>query len=296
MISLRNLSEIECFRAVAKLRSFSEAAKELKMNKNSVSRYISNLEDKLEDKLFRRTTREVFLTAFGENFYRQTERFWESLLHLESEVSQDVKEPYGVVKVLVSSVIANNFLAEKIKGFQKEYPKISFDIVFSDGRYNDWKLDKKKIEILFGFPHIPEVNDEWKYKALFKTDNVLVGAPSLLQRYKPVKKAEDLLKLPWITHSHRSPKNSLRLKKGKSIKTSQPVLSTNSLLQLKDFCKAGLGLALLGENMVEEELKRKELISLLPDLDYLEYPLHLYCRPEDYASPKIRAVMEWSWG
>ena len=33
MISLCNLSEIECFRAVARLGSFSEAADELGMNK-----------------------------------------------------------------------------------------------------------------------------------------------------------------------------------------------------------------------------------------------------------------------
>ena len=82
MISLCNLNEIECFRAVARLGSFSEAADELGMNKNSVSRFVANLEEKLGEKLFRRTTREVSLTVFGESLLKKSEAFWQSLFKL----------------------------------------------------------------------------------------------------------------------------------------------------------------------------------------------------------------------
>lgn len=293
MITVRNLNEFECFLAVSECRSFSEASIKLKMSKNSVSRFITNLEDRLGEKVFRRSTREVHLTAFGEKLLQQSEKFWESLLELESALSSSILEPQGTLRIIASNALSGKFLYRKLDEFHKKYRNISTEIDFSDGGADTWKLDEHNIDILFGFPHVPHITDEWKHKHIGSVKNLIVASPSLLNKLGEISKTSDLMKLPFITHNSRNPRNLIPLSKGKGVLTADPIVAANSFTHMKELCKTGMGAALLGENMVEEELRNGQLKKVLPNLPYLEFSLHAFCRASEYSSTKIRAFMDF---
>ena len=293
MLSIRNLSEFECFILVAKYQSFSKASEKLNMSKNSVSRFIANLEDRLGEKLFRRSTRQVHLTGFGEKVLRQSEKFWESLSTLESELSGSIVEPQGTLRILVSSALSGNFLYENMINFQKKFPKILLELEFRDAGAKLRKLDEKNIDLLFGFPHVAHTTDDWKHKLITKTTNLIVASPSLLKKTGKITKPEDLTNIPFVTHILRNPKNQIPLKKEKYILSSEPIMSASSFVHMKEMCKLGIGAALLGDSMVEEEIKKGELKSILPNLSYIEFSLYVFCRASEYSSQKIRAFMDF---
>ena len=60
-----NTIQLECFIAVAQHMNFSRAADELKITQPAVSHQIRTLEEELDVKLFKRTSREVALTPEG---------------------------------------------------------------------------------------------------------------------------------------------------------------------------------------------------------------------------------------
>ena len=126
---------------------------------------MANLEEKLGEKLFRRTTREVSLTVFGESLLKKSEAFWQSLLSFEVELGNTMIEPTGTLRLLSSHFISSPLLYKKIEEFKKKYPKVILDLRFADGGAKTWKLDKKNIDLLFGFPQIAGVTEDWKYKA-----------------------------------------------------------------------------------------------------------------------------------
>src|SRR5690242_2772811 len=66
--SLAELESVRVFAAVAELRSFRGAAKELRLPRSTVSRRIAELETALEIRLLQRTTRQVSLTDAGDAF------------------------------------------------------------------------------------------------------------------------------------------------------------------------------------------------------------------------------------
>ena len=65
-----NTTQIRCFLAAARYRSFSKAAEALFLSQPSVSRYIGQLEAEWEVTLFSRNGKSVSLTPQGEEYYR----------------------------------------------------------------------------------------------------------------------------------------------------------------------------------------------------------------------------------
>lgn len=63
-----NTTQLECFMAVANYLNFSRAAEQLRITQPAVSHQINTLEDELEVKLFRRTSKSVRLTEEGFQF------------------------------------------------------------------------------------------------------------------------------------------------------------------------------------------------------------------------------------
>ncbi len=290
MISIRNLSEIECFITVAQLRSFSETAKKLHMSKNSVSRFIANLEDRLGEKILRRSTREVFLTVFGENFLIECQKFWNGLEKLESYLSHTKVEISGHLRILAANAFSAQFLYTKIKTFHQSHPQITTEIIFREGEL--WDLDAQDIHIVVGFPHVADITREWRHRKLGSVKQQLVISPNLLKNLKCPIEIEDLVKIPFITHSSRTPKNIISLSNGKKIITSCPILSANNFLHLKELCKNDLGALLITNELIEKEIENGTLRVILPDLPYNEFNLFVFCRTEEYSNPKIRAFMD----
>ena len=64
-----NEASIKCFMALCETLSFTEAARQLYMTQQSVSKYIAKLEEDLGFQLFQRTHHYVAMTRAGENFY-----------------------------------------------------------------------------------------------------------------------------------------------------------------------------------------------------------------------------------
>ena len=63
------LDDAAVFVAVVQSRSFSAAAKDLRMPTSTVSRVISNLEARLGTRLLHRSTRSMALTDLGERYF-----------------------------------------------------------------------------------------------------------------------------------------------------------------------------------------------------------------------------------
>src|SRR3546814_19898677 len=68
------LRQLQAFRAVADLGSFSEAAERLHLSQPALSATIRKLEEMLNVRLFDRTTRQIALTPEGEELRRLANR------------------------------------------------------------------------------------------------------------------------------------------------------------------------------------------------------------------------------
>ena len=87
------------FTAVAESSNFTQAAKKLLISTAQVSRQVSELEKRLNTKLFYRTTRKVTLTEEGKLFYQQCRQILDSLDNAERSLTNLQSTPQGKFKI-----------------------------------------------------------------------------------------------------------------------------------------------------------------------------------------------------
>ncbi|EGI25805.1 transcriptional regulator, LysR family [Escherichia coli TA206] len=129
---MNQLAAIRTFISTVKCRSFSSAAKLLKIEASTASRHISELEEYLNITLFIRSTRGLTLTESGQYFYQHARQLllqWEEICLLTS--NRD-KGPSGLIRMSVPATFGRLHIMPFIKEFLSLYPDISLDIMFSD--------------------------------------------------------------------------------------------------------------------------------------------------------------------
>src|SRR5258706_6819695 len=97
--SAMDLNEMLVFARVVHAGSFTTAARELGMPKSTVSRKVSELEERLKSRLLQRTTRKLSLTDEGRTFYDYCARIAAEVEDAERAVSSLQGKPQGLLRV-----------------------------------------------------------------------------------------------------------------------------------------------------------------------------------------------------
>jgi len=107
-----NLHDLRAFVAVARERSFTQAAARLGVSQSALSHTIRGLEERLGIRLLTRTTRSVSPTAAGERlFHKLGPRFEEIDTELRA-LSELRQKPAGVIRITATDYSQYRALAE----------------------------------------------------------------------------------------------------------------------------------------------------------------------------------------
>jgi len=120
------------FAKVAETRSFSRAAKALRLRVSSVSRAVARLEAELGAQLFERTTRRTELTAAGRAYYQSVRRALDELADGERRVADLQSDPHGEVRLTVPSDFDEGFLAARLAVFARTHPGIHLTVMVTN--------------------------------------------------------------------------------------------------------------------------------------------------------------------
>jgi DNA-binding transcriptional LysR family regulator len=122
------LNAMDVFNRVARLESFSAAARDLGMSKTAVSRHISDLENALGVRLLNRTTRRMSLTEAGQAYISRSSVILSDIQELQNAVQNLHSQPEGLLRVTSAMTFGHCALAPVIANFLSEYPKINIQL------------------------------------------------------------------------------------------------------------------------------------------------------------------------
>ncbi len=119
------------FEAVARLRSFSDAANELNVTQPAVSRSIKNLESHLGYNLFERHGRWIELTLSGGKLFRATSMAFNTVTDVLRDIDQQA-ERRDTFKIAMTATAINYWFIPRMFSFNETFPTISLDFQFSN--------------------------------------------------------------------------------------------------------------------------------------------------------------------
>lgn len=122
------LRQIRSFVAVSRLRSFTQAAKELHLSQPALTVQIRQLEEMLGMPLFDRNTRSVQPTRAGRELAPQLERLQVELETVLAHTREQAKGQRGVVLLACIPSFAASALPDAITRFRSKHPDIIFSL------------------------------------------------------------------------------------------------------------------------------------------------------------------------
>lgn len=164
-----NYLQIKYFIKVAEHLNYKNASDDLCISPTAVSKQIIALESYLSEKLFYRNTRKVELTPFGIMMLDKCQKLIQETTNLEEFIESQRGIPQGKLTILVSKILARDFILEHLDSFIKKHPSIECELIFSE---QDSDLARKDIDIMVGFPQIPPITDSFKYKRMQPISNI----------------------------------------------------------------------------------------------------------------------------
>lgn len=133
-----SLRQLRIFVAVARKGSFSQAGAAIGLSQSAVSHSVKELETTLSVKLLDRTTREVVLTAAGEQLASKLELLLEELNTTLLDARSVGHQLSGTVRVAASQTISAHLMPQSIAMAAQNYPEIHFTLY---DRPQQWVLE-----------------------------------------------------------------------------------------------------------------------------------------------------------
>lgn len=281
---------MQAFCKVARTNSFSGAARELSLSKAVVSRRIGELEKNLGIRLFNRTTRRVSLTDAGVAYLARSQRILDDLTELQ-EVTRSLSEtPTGLLCVTAPDTFGQVKIASLLKRFLREYPDVSVQLDLTN-RYVDIVEEGYDLAIRIG-----ELKDSSLFsRKIMKSRVCACASVSYVEEFGDLTDPSDLETHTCITYKDRSQRFEWRLRQA----TQEFVVSVTDRVQVNSYDAAyrmvrdGLGIALLPDYLIEEDISTGRLLHLLELYRYRDDDVHAIFPHKHYMSPKVRMFIDY---
>ncbi len=173
-------ARLRAFAAFARRRSFSAAARELRISQPAVSKHVADIERRLGVRLVERRARGGELTAAGAFLADYVLRAEALLAQAARGVTEFRRPPTGLLTIAASGVPATYLLPEVAIAFQRAHPGVRVSIVAAPSAQTMDALRAHRAEfgVVGGFAAAPEIEAE----PLVEEDIVVVGPPGDTRR------------------------------------------------------------------------------------------------------------------
>ena len=273
------------FVAVAECGQFSAAAKRLGLSNSQVSRQVAQLEERLQTRLFYRSTRKVSLTEAGQTFLHHCRRLQDAREEALRAVGDLADEPKGLLRMTCAVAYGERFIVPLVNEFMANHDQLRVEIELSNQTL-DLLQNGMDLAIRLG-----RLQDS-RLVATRLAPRVmhLCAAPGYLQRYGRPHSLSELTRHNCLVGS--SEQWSFEQDGRELTLRVQGNWRCNSGEAVLDAALLGFGLCQLPDYYVRGPLSDGRLIDLLPQHRPPHTAVWALYPQQRHLSPKVRLLVE----
>ena len=262
------------FYYVAKSLSFSDAASELFISQSAVSQSIKQLEHRLGQVLFIRSTKHVRLTPEGEMLLKHVEPAIQLITRGENQLTRDFSRGGMQVRIAASDTICRYILVPYLKMLHESFPEVHISIINGTSLACAELLEAGQVDLIVVNSPNSALSDKLSIANVRTFRDVFIGNPKHFpecftdngEPREPLT-AKELLALPILMLSRNSTTSQfLHEQFQKQSLELVPSIELTSNDLLIDLAKIGIGIALVPDYTVPEDT---EELLVLPSVPFL---------------------------
>ena len=285
------LSELAVFAAVARHRSFRQAAIERGTSASAISHSIRNLETRVGVRLFHRTTRSVSMTDAGEMLFARLEPALTDMRAAVDALNSFRATPFGTIRLNVPNSLALYLLRDVMPALLAKNPGLKLEVVATDSL-----IDIVEGGFDAGIRPGERLSQDMiavRIKSSFRF--TVVGSPGYFERKPAPRTPHDLKAHDCIRYAF--PSGSMfhwefaQAGEDLQVEVDGP-LTLDSQELMVEAAAQGVGLAYVWQDRAAPYIADGRLVYCLEDWCAGEENLYLYYPSRKHQSAGLRALIE----
>lgn len=286
---LPSISSLRALEALDRLGSASAVAEELSLTQSAVSRQLQTLETQMGVELIQRDRKRLSLTPAAQNYVAEIREALNRIA--QASLRLQVTPVGGTVNLAILPTFGMRWLMPRLPEFARLHPDITINM---STRLRPFSFASEPFDaaIHFGEPDWPGTD-----RLLLKAERVLpVCAPQLLPHGAP-KSPADLLRLP-LLHIQTRPRawQDWFTQMGVTYPDPLPGTLHDQFATISQAALHGLGVALLPQYVVEQDLATGRLVAAYPDAVETVGAYFLVWPRARGGDPSLRTFRHWLAG
>ena len=257
------LTAMETFVSVVEARSFSSAARRLRVGQPAVSKSIAQLESRLGVRLFVRTTRNLTPTEAGQQFYERAMAAIAAADEAEHQARGVSASLSGTLRVSAPVTFTRLHVVPALHAFLARHPALRLDLVLDDRR-TDLLAEGIDVALRLG---VLEDAGSMTARRIGESPRFVIATPKYFRTAGVPRTPADLVEHESIIYDQQSGGATWTFTRGSA---EQPVtlsgrLRISAAEGVRESVFAGAGLTIASQWMFAPELKSGAVRSVLTD-------------------------------
>lgn len=245
-----NLRQLQTFVTVARLGSFTRAARLLHLSQPALTKQVRQLEETLGVRLFDRNTRTVEMTRIGNELAPVINQLLQEIEAVVVNTKELAAQSRGVIRIASLPSISSKILPSAIARFKGLYPGIS--VILKDVIAQRLVAMVKAEEVDFGIGSMNAADPEVRFSLLLTDRMIAVFPPGSTLEGKKAISLRDLIGLPLVMMDPGSSVRKLVDQAFEAIgEIVRPAFEATYMSTAAGMVKAGLGVTILPSSAFE---------------------------------------------
>ena len=284
------LTSIKAFTRVVQHGSFAAAARELRLSRSAVSKYVIDLEQALGVQLLVRTTRSASPTENGQAYYERCVAILADLEEADLAVTRLQAEPRGMLRVNAPMSFGTLHLGAAIADFMKKYPALHIQLILSDQQIDPVQ---EGFDVTLRIAEL--ASSSLVARKIAPARRVICAAPAYLAQRGTPQHPNDLRDHDCLAYGHLATGNQWKLTgtDGNHWIRIPWTLCSNNAEVLCAAAVRGQGIALLPTFIAGADLQEGSLRSILTDYAAPEISIYAIYPETRHLSVKVRVFIDF---
>jgi DNA-binding transcriptional LysR family regulator len=291
MTAFDDLSLLRAFVGIVEGGSISAGARNLKIPQPTLSRYLRVLEEHCGTALLRRDTHRMNLTQTGQRLLDDARTLLAHAEAADQRLREDQTTLSGHLRLFATMDLGQSMVTRLVSSFLQTNAKVTAELSLTN-RPLHMIQEGCDVGILPG----KIVDESLIARPAGKIAFHLAAAPSLIKSRPSVKGPADLKSWPWIALSGASAKEIKLFARHRAEQTLHlsPVLISEGVRSTREAVRAGLGVAVLPDWVIREDLLSGQLVRVLPQWNAKDMPIHVVYLGARLLPTRVRAFIDFA--
>lgn len=271
--------------------SLSAASRQLRIPLATVSRRVSELEERLNVRLLHRGNRKLVLTDIGRSYVASCRQIIEEISEVERVASGEYRAPQGELTITASAVLGRSHLLPIVVEFRRAFPQVRMRLQLTDRHVS---LVEEHVDLAVRLGELPDSGIIATRVGAIRL--ILCASPDYLKRRGVPKSPADLAAHDCVIHEAHATSHNWNFGAGETAQMIEvpPYLTVNLAEAAVAAATAGAGIARALAYLIDDLVKSRSLVKLLEEYEPPPVPVSLIYPSQRHVPLKLRAFLDFS--